>query len=157
MVRDVDPEAAPDRIATMEEIVSNSILQPRFYAGMFSLLALMAGALAVVGIHGGVAFAVSRRTRELGIRMALGASKLHTFRTVVGDMLVLTAMGIATGVFAGAMLTRYMRQMLFDLTPLDPAVFITMPLVFGIAVLGAAFLSAWSALAVAPLAALRQE
>jgi putative ABC transport system permease protein len=156
-VSELDPHLAPDRIATMEDIVSNSILQPRFYAGMFGLFALMAGTLAVVGVYGGIAFAVSSRTREIGIRMALGASKYQVFRAVVGDMLLLTGVGIAAGVAGGAMLTRYLEHMLFDLTPLDPAVFIAMPVVLASAVLGAAFLSARPALTVAPLAALRHE
>ena len=107
---------------------------------MFGLLALIAGTLAVVGVYGGIAFAVSRRTREIGIRMALGASKYQVFRAIVGDMLLLTAVGITAGVAGGAVLTRYLEQMLFDLTPLDPAVFITTPLVLACAVLGAAFL-----------------
>jgi predicted permease len=157
IVRQLDPQLAPDRIATMEDIVSNSILQPRFYAGMFGLFALIAGTLAVVGIYGGIAFAVSSRTREIGIRMALGASTYQVCRAVVGDVLVLAAVGIATGVFGGAMLTRYLQQMLFGLTPLDPAVFIAMPVVLASAVLGAAFLSARPALTVAPLTALRHE
>ncbi len=127
IVNDVDPQTAPDRIATMEQILSNSILQPRFYAGMFGLFALIAGTLAVVGVYGGIAFAVSRRTREIGIRMALGASKYQVFRAIVGDMLLLAAVGITAGVAGGAMLTRYLEQMLFDLTPLDPAVFIATP------------------------------
>jgi putative ABC transport system permease protein len=157
IVRQLDPQTAPDRIATMEQILSNSILQPRFYAGMFGLFALIAGTLAVVGIYGGIAFAVSSRTREIGIRVALGASRYQVFRAIVGDVLLLAAVGIAAGVAGGAMLTRYLRQMLFELTPLDPAVFIAMPVVLASAVLGAAFLSARPALTVAPLAALRHE
>jgi predicted permease len=157
IVRQLDPQVAPDRIATMEDIVSNSILQPRFYAGMFGLFAFIAGTLAVVGIYGGIALAVSSRTREIGLRMALGASKYQVFRAVVGDVLVLAAVGIAAGVAGGAMLTRYLQQMLFGLTPLDPAVFIAMPVVLASAVLGAVFLSVRPALTVAPLTALRHE
>jgi putative ABC transport system permease protein len=157
IVRHLDPQTAPDRIATMEQILSNSILQPRFYAGMFGLFALIAGTLAVVGIYGVIAFTVSSRTREIGIRVALGASRHQVFRAIVGDVLLLAAVGIAIGVAGGAMLTRYLQQMLFELTPLDPAVFIAMPVVLGSAVLGAAFLSARPALTVAPLGALRHE
>jgi putative ABC transport system permease protein len=157
IVRQLDPQAAPDRIATMEDIISNSILQPRLYAGVFGLFALIAGTLAVVGIYGGIAFAVSSRTREIGIRVALGASKFQVFRAIVGGMLLMAAVGIAAGIAGGAMLTRYLQQMLFDLTPLDPAVFIAMPVVLAGAVLGAALLSARPALTVAPLAALRHE
>jgi putative ABC transport system permease protein len=157
IVGQLDPQTAPDRIATMEDIISNSILQPRFYAGMFGLFALIAGTLAVVGTYGGIAFAVTSRTREIGIRVALGASKSQVLRAVVGDMLLLAAVGIAAGVAGGAMLTRYLQQMLFDVTPLDPAVFISMPAALAGAVLGAALLSARPALTVAPLAALRHE
>lgn len=89
--------------------------------------------------------------------MALGASKYQVFRAIVGDVLLLAAVGIAAGVAGGPMLTRYLQQMLFDLTPLDPAVFIAMPAVLATAVVGAALLSARPALTVAPLAALRHE
>jgi putative ABC transport system permease protein len=157
IARQLNPQMAPDRIATMEEILSNSVLQPRFYAGVFGLFALIAGTLAVVGIYGGIAFAVSSRTREIGIRMALGGSTYQVLRVIVGDVLLLAATGIAGGVAGGAMLTRYLQQMLFELTPLDPAVFIAMPVVLASAVLGAAFLSARPALTTAPLAALRHE
>jgi predicted permease len=157
IVRQLNPQSALDRIATMEEILSNSILQPRFYAGVFGLFALVAGTLAVVGVYAGIAFAVGSRTREMGIRMALGASRYQVFRAIVGDVLLLAAVGIAAGVAGGAMLTRFLQQMLFELTPLDPAVFIAMPVVLASAVLGAALLSARPALTVAPLAALRHE
>jgi predicted permease len=157
IVRDVDPQAVPDRIATMEEIVSNSVLRPRFYAGIFTLFAIVAGTLAVVGIHGGIAFAVNRRTREIGIRMALGASRLQVLRTVVGEGLTLAGIGIAAGVAGGMALTRYLEQMLFDLTPLDPAVFVLVPVVFAIVVGLAAYLSARPATKIAPMQSLRLE
>jgi putative ABC transport system permease protein len=157
IIRQLDPHMAPDRIATMEEILENSILQPRFYTGMFGFFALIAGTLAVVGIYGGIAFAVSSRTREIGIRVALGASKYQVFRAVVGDVLLLAAAGICAGVAGGAMLTRYLQPMSAGLTPFDPVVFIATPVLLGAAVLGAALLSARPALTVAPLAALRHE
>jgi predicted permease len=157
IVRDLDLRLAPERIATMQEIVSNSVLQPRFYAFAFGLFALIAGSLAVVGISGGIAFAVSWRTREIGIRMALGASNGQVLGTIARDTLLLAAAGIGLGVSAGAMLARYLEQMLFDLTPLDPGVFVVMPFLFASAVLVAAIVSARPALSVAPLASLRHE
>ncbi len=157
IVQGLDPYTVAERFATMEDIVSNSTLQPRFYATTFGLFALIAGMLAVVGIYGSIAFAVTRRIREIGIRMALGASKRQTFLTIARDMLTLAALGIATGLAGGVVLTRYLRQMLFDLTPLDPAVFVATPIILAVAVLAAAFLSAWPAMTAAPLAALRHE
>jgi putative ABC transport system permease protein len=157
IVRSLDPQGVPDRVATMDEIVANSIRRPRFYTGMFLLFAVIAGTLAVVGIHGGIAFAVSHRTREIGIRMALGASRLRVLATIVGESLTLAALGVVAGIAGGMVVTRYMASMLFDLTPLDPAVFIAVPLVFGAIVAGAAFVSARPAITDAPLAALRQE
>jgi putative ABC transport system permease protein len=141
----------------MQAIVSNSVLQPRFYASAFGVFALIAGTLAVVGIYGGIAFAVSRRTREIGVRMALGASKRQVLSLIARDTLVLALAGIGLGVGAGAALARYLEQMLFDLTPLDPGVFIVMPVVFAAAVLAAAIVSARPALSVAPLTSLRHE
>jgi predicted permease len=157
LVHELDPRLAPERVATMEAIVSNSILQPRFYASAFGIFALIAGTLAVVGIYGGIAFAVSRRTREIAIRMALGASRRQVLGLIARDTLVLAAAGIALGVGSGAVLARYLEQMLFDVTPLDPGVFIVMPLVFAAAVLLAAIVSARPALGVAPLTSLRHE
>jgi putative ABC transport system permease protein len=157
VVSELEPQMVPDRIATMDAIISNSILQPRFYAGLFGLLALMAATLATVGIYGGISFAVSRRTREIGIRMALGASRYQVIRLIVGDTLLLAAAGIVAGVAGGAVLTRYLENMLFDLTPLDSAVFIATPLMLSAAVLAAALLSVRPALTVAPMTALRHE
>jgi putative ABC transport system permease protein len=157
LVNELDPRLAPERVASMQAIVSNSILQPRFYASAFGVFALIAGTLAVVGIYGGIAFAVSRRTREIGVRMALGASKRQVLSLIVRDTVVLAGAGIGLGVGAGGVLARSLEQMLFDLTPLDPAVFILMPVVFAAAVLAAAIVSARPALSVAPLTALRHE
>jgi putative ABC transport system permease protein len=157
LVRDLDPRSVPDRIATMEEIVSNSILRPRFYAGIFGLFAVLAGALAAIGLHGGIAFAVSRRTREIGIRVALGATKPQILRTVAGEMLACAAGGIVLGIAGGMALTRYLDQMLFDLTPLDPAVFVAVPVSFAMVVGVAAFLSTRPALSQSALHALRHE
>jgi putative ABC transport system permease protein len=141
----------------MEEITSNSVLQSRFYAAALSLVAMVAGALAVIGIHGSIAFAISRRTREIGIQMALGASKAAVIRAIVKDVLVVIALGIATGMAGGALLTSYMDTMLFGLTPTDLTTFILVPSIFGAVVLGAAFLSTRPAVTTTPLASLRTE
>jgi putative ABC transport system permease protein len=157
VVSGIDPRLAPERIATMDDLVVNSILQPRFHAVALGLLALIAGTLAVVGICGGIAFAVSCRTREIGIRTALGASKRQVFGAICRDTLVVAGVGLAVGMLGGAALTRYLERMLFGLTPLDPAVFVVAPLLFGVAILIAGFLAARPALSVSPLASLRHE
>jgi predicted permease len=157
VVRQVDSRAGVDRVATMEEITSNSVLQSRFYAAALSLFAMVAGALAVIGIHGSIAFAISRRTREIGIQLALGASKAAVIRAIVKDVLVVIALGIAAGMAGGALLTSYMDTMLFGLTPTDLTTFILVPSIFGAVVLGAAFLSTRPAVTTTPLASLRTE
>lgn len=157
VVARIDSRLAPERIATMDEIAVNSVLQPRFYAVALGLLAFIAVTLAVVGIYGGIAFAVSSRTREIGIRTALGASKLQVFGAIGRDALLVAGLGLAVGVLGGAAVTRYLEGMLFGLTPLDPTVFVVAPLVFGLAILIAAIISARPALGVSPLASLRHE
>jgi predicted permease len=156
-VRAVNPHTSPDRIATMDDIVSHSILKPRFYASTLGLFAAIAGVLAIAGIYAGIASAVGRRTREIGIRVALGASRFQVLWTVAGDMLVLAAIGTAGGITVGLWLTRFLRQMLYDLTPLDPVVFVAIPLLFGFTALSAAIVSARPAFSIAPLIALRHE
>src|SRR5438093_7692358 len=96
--------------------------------GIFAVLAVL---LAAVGIYGVMAYSVTRRTREIGIRMALGAARADVLSLVLGQTLALTVAGIVLGLAGAAALTRYLAGMLFGVTPLDPTTFAAVAVIFG--------------------------
>jgi putative ABC transport system permease protein len=157
MVRQVEPEATVDDIATLQQLRSDSISRPRFYAVLLGIFAAVAVTLAAVGIYGVMAYSVTRRTREIGIRMALGAARADVLRLVLGQTLALTALGITLGLAGAAAFTRYLAGLLFGLTPLDPTTFIAVALVFSVVATCAALVPARRATNVDPLIALRYE
>ncbi|MGH9314580.1 MAG: FtsX-like permease family protein [Vicinamibacterales bacterium] len=127
------------------------------YAILIGIFAALAVALAAIGIYGVLAYSVTQRTREIGIRMALGARRSEVMGLVLGQSLVLTAAGIALGLAAAAVVTRYLDRMLFGLTPLDPATFVAVSLMFGLVATLASYLPARRATKVDPVIALRCE
>jgi len=157
VVANLDANLAVTRVATMDERVAK-LLAPRVFnvwlAGAFSMIALV---LAVVGLYGLVSEAVARRTQEIGVRMALGATSATVVRMVVGGSLAITAVGLALGLGASAVVTRSLGSMLFGVTPLDPAILTVTPLMFGCAAGLAAALPARRAARVDPVIALRIE
>jgi len=144
-------------VATVDQIVWNSIARPRFYAVLLALFATVSVTLAAVGIFGLMAYLVAQRTREIGIRMALGAQRFEVMTGVLGQSAVLVAIGVGIGLGAAAGLTRYLAGMLFGLTPLDPATFAAASLLFVVAALIASIVPARRATRVDPLVALRTE
>ncbi len=141
----------------MEEVAAQSTSQPRFRAelvGAFAALALM---LAAVGIFGVLAFSVGRRAREFGIRLALGARTHDVLRLVLGSALEMTAAGVAIGLAAAAVLTRFLGTLLFAVKPTDPVTFLVTAAVLASAALVACVLPAWRATRVDPAVTLRQE
>ena len=157
MVRQVERDATVDDIATMQQLVSDSISRPRFYAVLLGIFAVLAVILAAVGIYGVMAYSVTRRTREIGIRMAIGAGRADVLRLVLGQTLVLTVVGITLGLAGAAAFSRYLAGMLFGLTPLDPTTFMAVALVFSAVAMCAALVPARRATNVDPLIALRYE
>jgi len=157
IARQLDPHATLTDVATMEQIVSNSITRPRMYAVLVGVFAAVALALAVIGLYGVMAYAVAQRTREIGVRVALGAERRDVMRLVLHRSLRLTAAGIAFGVAGAAGLTRYLESMLFGLRPLDPATFAGVAAIFAVVAMLASYVPARRAASVDPLVALREE
>jgi len=111
----------------MEDVMAESIWQPRLYALLFAVFAGAALLLAVIGIYGVMAYLVIRRTHEIGVRMALGATARDVFKLIVGRGMMLTTIGVLLGIRGALALTRLMRGMLFNISATDPATFILIP------------------------------
>jgi putative ABC transport system permease protein len=157
LVRQLDEQAAPYNVAAMDDIVANRIARPRMYAVLLGIFAGIGVVLAAIGIYGVMAYSVSQRTREIGIRMALGAQRSAVVGLVLHQSLVLTLVGIGIGIAGAAALTRYLEGLLFGLTPFDPPTFAAVAVMFAAVALVAAFVPARRATKVDPLVALRYE
>jgi predicted permease len=156
-VHGLDPELPVTRVRTLEQIVSRSIATPRFYAQLLAFFAASALLLAALGVFGVLSYAVSRRSREIGVRVALGARPGDVLRMVLGQALRLAALGLLLGAVAAAALSRALVSLLFELSPTDPATFAAVALVLAGAALLAATLPARRAARLDPLQALRSE
>ncbi|WP_263352466.1 ABC transporter permease [Acidicapsa acidisoli] len=144
-------------ISTMQEIYSDSMARTSFTLVMLAIAGTMALALGILGIYGVISYAVSQRTREIGIRMALGAKKAELMWMFVRSALVLTGVGMGAGLGAAAVLMRLMRTLLFGVSPLDPVSFTAVPIVLAMAAALASYLPARRTAVVDPVEALRAE
>jgi len=153
----VDPEQPVYRVSTMEQFFSAHVAGPRATMFLMGVLALAALILAAVGIYGVMAYAVTQRTHEVGIRMALGATQRNVLRLVVGQGITLTLIGEMIGLAGAFALTRLMTSLLFGVSATDPATFTVIALLLtGVALL-ACYIPARRATKVDPLVALRYE
>ena len=144
-------------VHTMTDVVSESVAQPRFYTTLLTAFGTLALLLAALGVYGVISYTVSQRTRELGIRIALGASRERVVRLVLGQGLALTAGGVAIGLAGAVWLTRLLSALLFGVQPTDTITFGAVALVLlGIASL-ASYLPARRAARVDPVIAMRAE
>ena len=157
VVHDLDRNQPVTNIRTMEENIAQSMSEPRFHTVLLTTFAGIALALAVVGIFGVMAYSVSQRTRELGLRMALGATRGRVFQLVLADGVKLTIFGLVLGIAGSFGLTRYLSSMLFNVPPHDPATFLLVTVALFLLSLFACYLPARKATLVNPLAALREE
>jgi putative ABC transport system permease protein len=153
----IDPNQPVTGIRTMDQNVSKSISEPRFRTILLSIFAGIALVLAAVGIFGVMAYAVSQRTRELAVRMALGASRAHVLRLILAHGARLTLAGVTIGLVATFIVTRYVSSLLFNVPPYDPATLAGVVAVLVIISLCACYLPARRATLVDPIVALKEE
>jgi ABC-type antimicrobial peptide transport system permease subunit len=144
-------------VQTMQDIYGQSLGRTSFTLVMLAIAGGMALLLAIIGIYGVISYAVSQRTREIGIRLALGVQKRELQWIFVRSALTVTVVGIAMGVCVAAGVTRLMSSLLFGVSPIDPLTFLVVPLVLTFASMLASYLPARRASAVNPVEALRAE
>ncbi|HEX8457754.1 MAG TPA: ABC transporter permease [Pyrinomonadaceae bacterium] len=153
----VDPGLPVFGVRAMKELVAESIAARRFSMMLLLVFALLALVLALVGVYGVMAYSVMRRTREIGIRMALGAQTRDVLRLILGRGLVLVLAGVGTGLVAAFALTRVLVSLLYGVSATDPLTFAALSLVVVVVALVACYLPARRASRVDPLVALRYE
>ena len=156
-IQAVDPGVTLAHIGTMEEAMSLSVSQPRFDTMVLGLFAGIALLLAAVGVYGLISWSVSQRTREIGVRMALGAEQTEIVRMVVGHGVLLASVGIGLGLGGAFALTRLLKAMLFGVGATDVLTFAAAPVAMIVVVLLATSLPALRATRVSPVEALRNE
>ena len=157
IVQQLDAQAVLFYVAPMEQLVASTISRPRLYAVLLGIFAAVGVGLAVIGIYGVMAYSVAQRTREIGIRMALGARRAQVLALVVRQSALLTVVGIVIGLSGAALLSRYLEGLLFGVTPLDPVTFAAAAALFTLVALVGAYGPTRRATNVDPLVALRTE
>jgi putative ABC transport system permease protein len=139
----------------MEQLVSEAIAEPRVYAALLTIFGIVAMLLAAIGIYGVMAYNVTQRTHEIGVRMALGAKPASVLGMVLGRGVKLALAGIAIGLIGAVTLTRLMEQLLFGISPTDPLTFGAIAVLFTMVALVSCYVPARRATKVDPLVALR--
>jgi putative ABC transport system permease protein len=141
----------------MPVILSDAVSAPRAVTSLFSAFAAVALILGIVGIYGVISFFVGQRTREIGVRMALGARPRDVLKLVIWESLSLTLIGVAVGLAAAFALTRYLGSLLYGVGATDPLHFAAVAVLFAIVAVAACYIPARRAMRVDPLVALRYE
>ncbi len=156
-IRQLEPEMPLPEMRTMQQVVSESVSRRRFQMHLLLIFAGVALVLAAVGIYGVISYAVSQRTHEIGIRMALGAERRDVVKLVVGQGMILALVGVTLGVGAAFALTRLMSSLLFGVGATDPVTFVIASLLLVGVAFVACYLPARQAAKVDPMVALRYE
>jgi predicted permease len=156
-VREMEPRATPYNVAPMTDLVAERLGRRRLYSALLTAFAAGGLLLAVIGVYGVMAYTVTMRTREIGVRVALGATTQAVMALVLRRASIVTVSGMAIGLACSAAVTRYFKGMLFGVRPLDPATFAGAAAVFAIVALTAAIVPARRALRISPSRALRAE
>jgi ABC-type antimicrobial peptide transport system permease subunit len=153
----LDPEQPVGRVATLDELMEASTAQPRFRTFLLGSFAGVALLLSAIGIYGVMAYTVSRRTREVGVRMALGARPADILKLVFGESMTLTLLGLGLGLLGACAVTRVMKTLLFGVSSTDPSTLTSVTLLLCAVALLATYIPARRAMRVDPMAALRDE
>src|SRR5687768_747919 len=156
-LKETDPYVPAYRVLSMDATIQRSYWQQALYSKMFTAFAAIALILAAVGVYGVIAYAVSQRTREIGVRVALGAQRTNVLRLILGHGAVLAAAGIGIGLAGALGVTRFLRAMLFGVSPFDPVSFAAVTLVLTSIAFLASYVPARRAARVDPIEALREE
>jgi len=156
-VHELDPQLPLSSVRTMSDWIANNAAQPRLNAQLLGLFAAVALAIAAIGIYGVLAYSVNQRTREIGLRMALGAPRGRVLQLIVGEGMAVGVAGIAAGLAASFALSRALSSLLFDVPPHDPATFGAVAGVLAIVALAACAIPARRASRVDPMVALRED
>ncbi len=153
----LDADQPIGRVTTLEQAARGSVAYPRLYATLFATFAALTLALAALGIYGTIAYSVGLRTREIGIRMALGAQQGDVLRLVLGQGVRLVAVGLVLGLGTALALSHLLTSLLYGVKPTDPATLAAVALLLGGVSMLASWLPARKAARIDPLRALREE
>ena len=156
-VQAVDPTIPVFGIQTMDEIVAKSMAARRFALEILGIFAIVAFLLACVGIYGVMGYAISQRTGEIGLRMALGARRSDILRIVLNEAALIVIVGVGAGLLGSLLLTRFLQTLLFNIKPTDPLTFGALTILLAGVALLASFIPARRASRIDPLVALRHE
>jgi putative ABC transport system permease protein len=156
-IRAVDSDQGIATMEPLQQMVSDSIARPRLETVVLAAFGVIALGLACIGLYGLIAFSVAQRIREIGIRVALGASKAGIFRMILGDGLRLTVVGVLLGLAGVVSSTRFLRSLLYEVNPLDPATLVSVICILLVVSAAACYIPALRATNADPASILREE
>lgn len=161
-LREIDPELPVYGVRNMTDVLSGQLDQPRMVSSLLSAFAVLALILVVVGVYGVIAYGVTARVREIGVRLAFGAAPRQILGLLLRQSLVPVAIGIVVGLLAAASLTRFMSSLIYGVQAIDPFIFLAVAAILALAALAASLIPAWKApglesTRVGPAEALRHE
>ncbi len=153
----LDKDLAIVDVKTLDRYLADSVAQPKFNTLLLTIFAIVAMILTAIGLYGVMAYSAAQRTHEIGIRMALGAQTVDVLRLVIGQGMKLAVIGVAIGLVGALALTRFMQNLLFKVSPIDPRTFGAIALLLAGVALVACYVPARRATKVDPMVALRAE